>query len=270
MTQQKNLPLKKAKAPPKPAPGKPKPKRVTSKGGPGVFHPRVQTPLGSGASDEPSSSTNPVLFKLFGDKLGKGDRRKKEIVEAAIECIGTVGVANTSYESIGKRLGIGRAHVAYHFPDFEKLMEMVIQYRTDTAQSIVVDLVEAAQTWQDAVRAYVDGPFFWIERHPNQASVLMLLYYYGSYEPKYRTLHTQIRKTGLARIEAILTPVIRKRFSSPTRYRKEANELARAIQALITGNVVNWITCESEVSLAQLREQTYRKSIDLVEAALAP
>src|SRR5689334_19026745 len=149
-------------------------------------------------------SVDPLVFQLFDVAPRKGDLRKIAIIKSAIDCIATSGIENLSLETVGKRLGIGRAHVGYYFKTVSQIIDLVIQYIMANAQKITVEKVSAAKTPKGMLDAMVEAAFEWAHDFPEQASVYMLFFYYCTNDASKREVQKTIRQTGAARIEAIL------------------------------------------------------------------
>jgi AcrR family transcriptional regulator len=69
----------------------------------------------------------------------KGIRTSHEIMEAAIKCVATIGMENTSLTEIGKIAGVNRSLVAYHFPKKDELFFQITDY-------IINDLTKFLET----------------------------------------------------------------------------------------------------------------------------
>jgi AcrR family transcriptional regulator len=74
--------------------------------------------------------------------LKKGDRKKLEIIEAAIDCLATEGIDNTTFDSIAKRIDTRRAHVAYHFKDKHMIFEAAISYILITYEHTLQEFIK--------------------------------------------------------------------------------------------------------------------------------
>jgi AcrR family transcriptional regulator len=196
--------------------------------------------------------TNPLYARFLDFKPRKRDIRKATILEATIECIATIGVENTSFDSVGKRAEMIKAHVAYYFPNRNLLIEDALKFAIATVQSVTVEFVVAEPDPEKHLPAFVRGTFAWLERYPKQASAILLLYYYGSFDKNYRKLHTQVRNLGYERLQAIVAftfPKTKKGADGAKRY-------AKYIQNIMTGNIVDFLTADGEISLGELLETT--------------
>jgi AcrR family transcriptional regulator len=203
-----------------------------------------------------------VFFTLFEAKRSRGDLRKLQIIEAAIELIATQGVRSVGYESIGKHLGIARAHVAYHFETIDGIFEQVAKYITATAQAITVVRIKEARDWREQIEAYVEGAFLWCERHPKQVSAYILLNYFCTFDARHRELHTLIRNTGSQRISSLIEPHLR---SGKDRTRRAAS-LGRAIQCLIRGYVFDAFVADQVISLGEACSEAKKAALALIDS----
>jgi AcrR family transcriptional regulator len=198
------------------------------------------------------------LFELFEFKPRKGDLKKMEIILAAIECISSIGFEKTTYESIAKRIGTRRAHIAYHFKDKDSIFESCIKLIMANYQQTSLKHIESAKTGEEMLVRYVEAPFIWAEENPSQLSVMLLFYYLCSINEKYQQMHADIRSGGAARIEFILTKKLTNSFSL-----KEARPLAKTIQNLVSGTIMDTATTKSK-TLRQSKLQVKKQVLKLI------
>jgi DNA-binding transcriptional regulator YbjK len=201
-----------------------------------------------------------VFDQLFPPRHQKGDQRRFEIIEAALSCIAKLGIDQTNYSTIGKRLGIGRAHVAYYFESKDEILTIVMRYITATAQGITIDIVKDAKTWREQVLGIVLGAFSWAERHPRQVSVLFLFYYYAAKEKHYRDLHHVIREAGAKRIQLILANQF------PKKPKEKLRDLSYNVQALINGNLISCMATNLKPDLQYWKKITVESASQLLDA----
>jgi AcrR family transcriptional regulator len=177
-----------------------------------------------------------IFFRSFDHAPRKGELKKYQIVLAAIDCIGEQGVQAATLEAIGKRAGISKSLVLYHFDSVDKIIGQCVRHVTATAQEITVRRVTRAADWRGRVGGYVEGGFEWAARHPNQASLMMLFYHLSAHQPEYRKLHAQIRQAGRDRLAAVL--------EGGFRDADKAARAARVIQGVLTADLVEFIACQ--------------------------
>ena len=80
---------------------------------------------------------NITELPFISKELRKGDKKKLEIVFAAIECISTIGYENITYEALAKKLDTRRAHIAYYFKNKEDIFKACIQFINHTKKEIL-------------------------------------------------------------------------------------------------------------------------------------
>ena len=207
---------------------------------------------------EDMTSIDHSLFELFEFKPRKGDLKKMEIVLTAIECIASIGFEKTTYEAIAKRMETRRAHIAYHFKDKDSIFEACIKFIMASYQQTSLKHIESAKTGEDMLVRYAEAPFIWAEENSSQLSVMLLFYYLCSINENYQKMHADIRSGGAARIEFILTKKLSKNFSL-----KEARPLAKTIQNLVSGTIMDSVTTKNK-TLRQARLQVKKQVLNLI------
>lgn len=209
----------------------------------------------------PDKELTQALYSQFLKfKPNKGDLRRIAILESAIECIATIGVESSTLEAIGKKNKMTKAHVAYYYTDRKTIVEAAVKFVVATVQSFTVRHVKEAEDETQHLASFIDGTFDWIATFPKHASVILLLYYYSSYDTFYRRLHTEIRTLGAERITATVLPLL------PTSKAKLAPSLAKMVQSILTGHILDHMTTNSPLSLEQLRKKTHKEVSELIQA----
>jgi len=203
--------------------------------------------------------THALYSQFLKFKPNKGDLRRIAILENAIECIATIGVEASSLEAIGKKHKMTKAHVAYYYDDRKTIVEAAIKFVVATVQSFTVRHVKEAATEKDRLEAFINGTFDWVGTYPKHPSVIMLMYYYSSFDPFYRKLHTEVRATGAERIQAVIEPLL------SSAKKKQAGTLAKLVQSILTGHLLDYITTASPLSLEQLRRKTVKEILETVD-----
>ena len=205
-----------------------------------------------------------LYFKVFDVKPGKSEERKLRILQATIDCIAEKGFDQTTFDAIGERVAMTRTHVNYYFSSRDELLRTAVRYAIALGQHIIIEHVERATTWRDRLTAVIEGPFEWLDRYPKHAPVMTIFYHLCFCDPFYRQVQNVIRQGGEDRMLACLqTPVDAGSLS-----RKRAVELARSIQSLITGTLLNLSSCDYPIPLAEARKLTVRQSLAWVDASL--
>ena len=182
--------------------------------------------------------SNPLYRHLLGFKPRKGDLKKAQILEMTIECLATEGLEATSFELIGKRLKMGRAHVAYYFDDRESLIEAAIQFAIGTLQQFSIQAIEPIKDPYEKLITYVKSNAEWAREKPHYSRAFTLLFYLASHDSKYTALHTEIRTIGAERGQALV------KMAFPKTTTHQAQDIAKAIQVLITGYFIDFVSTQ--------------------------
>lgn len=131
-------------------------------------------------------------------------------------------------------------------------MLAAIKFAVGTVQSRSVDAVKGAKDPGARLRAFFSATVKWAEQYPDHASLVLLLYYYASYEPDLLKLHSEIRRLGAERIAALVGQVI------PAASEQGMQSAAASIQASMTGHLLEWLTTEPKLSAKILLERIER------------
>ncbi len=200
-------------------------------------------------------------FQVFDVRPGKGEKKKLKIIEATIDSIAKVGFDGTTFDSIGKLVGMQRTHVNYYFSSRDELIKTAVRYAVALGQQITIGHVQKAKGWREQLKAVIEGPFEWVERYPKHAAVMSVFYHLCCYDKAYRALQNTIRSGGEARLLACFDTLIEKKVTT----KKRALEQARAVQAMMTGNLVYSFTSDIPLSFAQLKAATVKSALELVD-----
>lgn len=171
-------------------------------------------------------SDESILTRLFPKEVTKGERAKLRIINATVEAIGKEGAHQITFDSIGKRLGIEKAQVRYHFPDKEILLFKTVETVLYIGQETFMQHLTCAKPGIPQVIAIIDGLFDWFHRYPLHRSVYLYFFYQASRDSKYRALHDQMLNAGFARMLACLQNI------PPGKQAMSANERNRKMAVL--------------------------------------
>ncbi len=189
------------------------------------------------------------------------EARKAMVVQAAIEILATEGVDLLTFDNVGKRVQMSRSHVVYYFKNRDRLIEETVRAVTVSAKLEIERTMGQPVHWRQALEKYVEGNFHWIENNPDHASVYTLLYYLASFRPLYRKLHLEIRKVGSDWIEQLLS-------QAPEFRRANVADLAKNIQGLVTGNIIDAVTTPGKNRFAVNHARTNQGLNALLAASL--
>lgn len=196
---------------------------------------------------------------IFASKPSIQDRRRAKILEGVIEILAKEGVDDLTFERIGKRTHMARSHVVYYFPNREALVEAAMRFCAMAAQQVISQKLSGQKDWKGLLTTYVEANFDWIQKYPDHAAVYLLMYYRSATKKNYRKMHSEIREVGTKRIQAILE------LSAALPNAKRAGEIARGVQSLITGALVDAMTTTHKNDFGTRRSETVALALEWIE-----
>ncbi|MCB0417556.1 MAG: TetR/AcrR family transcriptional regulator [Bdellovibrionales bacterium] len=189
------------------------------------------------------------VFRVLDLRPSKGDRKKLEIIHAAVDIVGTGKLPTT--EAIAKKLKISTSHVVYYFKDKDELLLQMIRYVIYLVQRKVVAGLEDNSPWNSQLKHFLTATLDWAYEHPGHLIVHYYWFFRAGKSAKYRALHTEFRSFGLKRITAILM----QQFPH-----EEAEVRARVIQEFLTGLLVEVGTTQGWKDLSDAKTHAIRST----------
>lgn len=92
-----------------------------------------------------------VTEKNFASRNRKqqSEFRKRQLIDATIDCIDTLGISQTTLARIAERAGLSQSNVLFHFQSKEALLEQTMQHLSDEYQA----------NWQKELAATGNDPY---------------------------------------------------------------------------------------------------------------
>ncbi|MGD2172719.1 MAG: transcriptional regulator BetI [Gammaproteobacteria bacterium] len=92
----------------------------------------------------------PVTAKNFSSRSRKrqSEFRKRQLIDATIDCIDALGLSQTTLARIAERAGLSQGNVVYHFQSMDALLEQVLAQLSS----------EYMSNWRNALEAAGDDP----------------------------------------------------------------------------------------------------------------
>lgn len=200
----------------------------------------------------------------------KLEDRKLELIEVAIKLIGTIALTDLSLETVGKKCGMRRSHVAYYFKDIDELVQASILHVITYSQKVVTEFLAEANDADEKIRALVFGYGETFLKKPTYGRVFALLNFYGTYQPVYKKICTEITDVAEQRIAAILAARMKLKTSLIPENIKSA---ARHLRSTLLGRLLIVLTYEKPVDydeeMAKITEYAIKicKTFSLVNRA---
>ncbi|WP_158880755.1 TetR/AcrR family transcriptional regulator [Amycolatopsis anabasis] len=100
--------------------------------------------------------------------------RRAQIVRAAIETIGELGYARTSFAQIAKRAGLSSTGmISYHFQGKDDLMDAVTAAVLSTATGYMLPKIDEAADHHAKLRAFIESNLDFVQEHPAEINALL-------------------------------------------------------------------------------------------------
>lgn len=202
---------------------------------------------------------DPTLYDLFEFKPRKGDLKKIQIIEAAIECLALDGIEKTTFESIGKKIGTRRAHVAYHFSDKNKIFISAVKYILANYQQTIIDHMNEGSNGKKMILEYIAGAFDWAIENRTHLTVIFLLYYNSQLYKEYKDLNNVVRSGGISRLSYILKEKFNNKFT-----KSQSLFFAKQIQDLMSGAMLDATTTHGR-DLEQAKKDVVKTTLILID-----
>ena len=201
------------------------------------------------------ANLNETAHALLNSKTAsKGEKRKVDIILATIKSINDLGIEKTTFESIGKYIGIHKAHVAYHFKKKDDLILAAIELITLHSQALVISRLEKYKNSKQRLFHYVDAHQFWVEKYTDHVTVFLLFFHLSTYRREFKVMGQNIKQAGWERIKGLV-----KEHQSDLKP-SEVKLIATSIQQMIQSAVIDSVSVEQKTSLVfpQLKKQIKR------------
>ena len=177
-----------------------------------------------------------------------------DIVEGAIKAYSELNFNSVSFDQIAVPAKVKRRLVQHYFPDKDVLFETTMKLVRAKFQLLAVEAFTKAKTPEDQFKEYVRSTFHWTATQPTHVRTWLLFYLVCSQAPRFRRTHEELQQMGAERIAALL------RSMDPTQNRSEAElrYLAKSVQRLITGGIVEACTERPPDEIQMIQEQVVK------------
>jgi AcrR family transcriptional regulator len=207
--------------------------------------------------------TKTILNEVFSSELTRSERSKLKIIETAIDSFAGASADLLNYEDIARAGKLNRSLINYYFPKKEEFFEIIIKFIRATHQEIAVAELKKATTPEQVIFYYVDSTFRWIDAAPNHVKSWIMFWYLSSSDPKLRSLHSALTQMGELRIIGILESLPKPKAKLK---KSEFSYLAKSIQRVITGALIESMTESEGPTRSRLRHDTWKQCRDLLVA----
>lgn len=133
-----------------------------------------------------------------------GDARRQQLVEATIASVAEEGYAGASLAKVGKRAGISKSVVVYHFRDKDRLLEETVARIFSDIWEFVRPGFEEETSARGQLRTFIESEFAYMEQ--NRERLLAVAYILANHRDQSGAfyLRDQAEKSFMEGIGAVL------------------------------------------------------------------
>lgn len=191
-------------------------------------------------------------------------RRRREILDAALECFSSRGYNATTMADIRERAGASTGSIYHHFKGKEQLAAALYLEGVQQTQENGLDALLAQQSAEQGIRALVESYLEWVESHPKLAAFLFNMRHADFLEP----------------VEETIAEMNEGAFEAATdwfRARIESSELPNlgpdVFRAILYGPVAHfarrWVSAGSDTDIGTAKQQLAQATWDALRGAMA-
>ncbi len=163
------------------------------------------------------------------------------LLEIACQLMAKSGFHGTSFQSIADRAGISQTTVLHYFKDRTTFIKAAILHVVQSNRDFIEPLLLAKNSPQEKLRIHFRGNFLWAMSRPHQASVIILLYYMGSFDEDFAVLYREIRAVATKRIFNLLLEFPRKKALQT----RTLEKTAMTLHDLLLGGLMNQVATQT-------------------------
>ncbi len=192
-------------------------------------------------------------------KPSKGQKKKEEIIQGALECFAEYGLGGTTLGQIGRHLNLSPSLLLYHFKDLDQIFQLVVQKVVAHGRQLAEEAMAEAKNAEGLLRIYIEALFDWMSFHPKYRIIYMQFYHQTLFKPEIRYLQNQILEGGYQNILGILQWGIKEKKFPPTQMEIKV----KMAQDLITGALIRMTTSLEQSNITLHKIQTYQTILAL-------
>ncbi len=135
--------------------------------------------------------------------MGKRDTRQK-IVEAAVAVFARAGFSQATFQQIADLCGLTQPAAFYYFRTKEELIPAALDWIVVENHAYVSRAASPKDDARTRLLKHFDGNLRWAVGKPEQAQLLLLMFYYAGFDSRYAARYGKMLDGGRARIAEIL------------------------------------------------------------------
>ena len=204
-----------------------------------------------------SEITREIYSELFPPTPSKSDKRRKEIIEGAIQAYAAIDYEHLSFDDIAKPAKTSRRLVQHYFPEKNELFAISMKMVRSQYQALVIEAFSKIEDPEKKFCEYVRAAVSWPKFLPTHVHAWFLYYLVCAQQPKLRKLHEELAKMGEERIASLISEMNPDRAYSAN----DRRFVAKTIQRLITGALIEICSESINPDIERIQDETVRASL---------
>ena len=183
----------------------------------------------------------------------KGTATRDRILHSAIRIFARSGFAKGSFADISKGCKLSQAAVFHHFSDKNDLFKACLEKIVLQNLELVSAKMDARDGARTRVEKHFEGNLLWGIRYPEQAQLLLLVYYMACFDRDFEVIYSSLLAGARSRMESYLFAAEREKS---LRSGVQIPAAAILLHDCLVGSFVNTLASKSsggnEVQMVQI------------------
>lgn len=137
-------------------------------------------------------------------KKTKGLKTQNKIIEAAIKCIATEGLHQTTFQKIADESGLSQPLVMHYFSKKDDIFPVVWDYVYKNALSATADRLKTELTPTEKLKEYLFVSWDIANENSYLKKIFVQLYFLSSFDEVLKSTNSQVKRTAVNRISEII------------------------------------------------------------------
>jgi TetR/AcrR family transcriptional repressor of nem operon len=178
-----------------------------------------------------------------------------KVIKTAITLFSKKGFMDTSFQEIADHCGMTQSNLLYHYKNKANLFKETVSYIVQNNHAIVTQTMSKADNAKTRMEKHFKGNLSWCVSHKEEAQIVLLLYYFSTFDPVFSELYQNILNAAINRIEEYILSGQREGLFSKDHDPRLA---AETLQDSLMGSLVNVVTHLNPLKASKLLSQKWK------------
>jgi AcrR family transcriptional regulator len=164
------------------------------------------------------------------------------ILDVALKLLAQKGYAGTSFQLIANQLKVSQSAVMYHFKSKALLLTALADKVVSSNHEYVSRLMRPEDSAPERLKKHFYGNLDWAADQPDEAQLLLMLYYLAAHDKPFRALYRKILDRARVRVLENVLAAQREGYSLNL---PNPEITARVLHDGLLGGIVNYVAAAS-------------------------